>query len=165
MKSILEKILAQHKDPEKTKDKLFKMLYLDDIVDRYEWNKDRMNSWKIIRKAIYWYAIGSLTEEEVASVDENDLSVDTMRLSNEWEDRILMKMLTDIAYQSIKDSKKWHGPNYIKSVLLSLDDSTESDKTKARSAEAIWRFTVGKVYLVDARITKPAVSIIDKICK
>lgn len=104
MKNILEELM--YKYPERSNDKLFEMLYLDDIVSAYEWNKDSMVSWKIIRKAVYWYAIGNLTKEEAESIDENDLSVDTVKLSDRYEDIILKKILKDIAYQSIEDSEK-----------------------------------------------------------
>lgn len=161
MEGILEMIFRNRE--EKVNDTPFKRVDLPEIIDAYEKYKHETKFWKLIRKAVYWYAVGTLTKEDCALIKATALSVDNIRLSDDTEDKILVMLISDYFRSTIERLGPKYSNEYLEDSLANIG-SSESGNPKMIIASAIRSFTTYGVYLVDADVTKSVMPIVDEIC-
>ena len=162
MEGILEMIFNNRE--EKVNDTPSKRVDLPEIVNAYEKYKHETKFWKLIRKAVYWYAVGTLTKDDCALIKASALSVDNIRLSDDTEDKILVMLIGDYFRSAIERFGIKNGNAYIDAILASISRSAKTGNPKMTIASAIRSFTTYGVYLVDADVTKSVMPIVDEIC-
>lgn len=165
MEGILELIFKNREEKVNNSSSPFNTLERLDLVYAYEKYKHETKFWKSIRKSVYRYAIGTLTHDDCVLIETNTLSIDNIRLSDDTEDKILVMLLVDFFNNSIKQFGPRYGNKYIKDILANIARGYESGNPKMAIASAIRSFTIFRVYSVDALVTDPIMSIVDKICE
>lgn len=106
-----------------------------ELLEGYEKYKEKTDFWKLIRKAVYIYAIELAVENHFLLVEEIT-DFNEVKLSDEIEDKILKILLIDFFNESIG----LDGISRSKSALLAFSEAAKNGNGKMTISSAVKRF-------------------------